>query len=236
MSKFNKLIIFVVLFSLMGCSSSKPGKRASGVQINIMVVDDDTVLGGATVNVSYADGNSESFTANSQGRLTLYNVSSFPVSVYVENGKNYKPTDLIIKKESINDDPSSREKRIRLERRKTIIYGLVVDISTGAALSSSAGLVTITTEPPSDIVLTDKSGAYEIGSTDFEQGVTIAVRAQLPGKYEENTKTVEIANYWGKNKVPTIGLKKLPGWEPPVLSDDSIKVVDQPPTGRTIIE
>ena len=237
MSKFDTIIIFVILFTLIGCGGTKPPKTTSGIQINIMVVDDnDKALNGATVMVSYADGNSETFTTNLEGNISLYNVNSFPVTVNAENGKNYKPNHLEIKKEDINDDLSSRQKRIRIERRKTIIFGRVVDIDTGEALPISAGPVTITTEPPSDITQTDRTGAYEIGSTDFEEGVFIAVRAQLPGKYEESTELAEINNYWGRNKVPTLGLKKLPGWEPPVLSDDSIKVIDQPPTGPAVIE
>ena len=229
-------MIFTVLLFPLGCGP-KPPKNV-GVQINIEVVDDDSglVLNGANIIVNHADGNSEQFTTNQNGQITLHNVYKFPLTLAVDNGKTYNTKKIEIRRGDINENLSSRQKIIRLEPRKTIIYGRVVDIDTGTALPSSAGLVTISTEPPSDMTLTDRSGAYEIGSTDFEQGVIIAVRAQLPGKYEENTKTVEITKYWDRNKVPTIALKKLIGWEPPALSDDSIKVIDQPTTGKTIVD
>ena len=67
-----------------------------------------------------------------------------------------------------------------------------------------------------------------------KHGVIIAVRAQLPGEYEESIKTVEITKYQDRYKVPTIGLKKLPGWNPPESSGTS--TYDFPSPGPPLTE
>ena len=232
----NACLILICTVIISGCITTSPTKNA-GWQVNINVVDEfDGSISDATVNIGSENDNRTMYKTNSVGSVTIYNISKFPFTLEVYKDESYHLVRRVIEREDIDSEPSARQIHILLERKKTTITGIVVDIDTGEALPISAGPITITTEPPSDIIQADRTGAYEIGSTDFEEGVFIAVRAQLPGKYEESTELAEINNYWGRNKVPTLGLKKLPGWEPPVLSDDSIKVIDQPPTGPAVIE
>jgi len=220
-------IIVILSAGLLSCIGTKPKIEIEpDKKLNIKVVDDaGNILSGAQVQMS--KGNNELLTqtkeTNLDGFLTFEEIFKLPVTLNASYTEGYVPKTVTITRRDFPPNKRTIEKNIVLERRKTTIYGRVIDRATGEPIKE---IITIKTYPFELIEQTEVDGSYRISTTEFSEGDIITVYAEKIGMYEKNSVQVTILNYWGENRVPEISLKAIPQTETDIMTSDSTETYE----------
>lgn len=221
----NILIPFLIITGfilLVSCGSKPPAKEARTRAVNFVVTDEDgNHLEGVTVDVSFDDGVYDTYTTNGDGQTTVNMTGDLPVVCEISYNKEFLPTTVNVNRDSFSSGQSRIEKKIQMEKKKTIIYGYVYDQANNKPIPGEP--VRISTSPikTPETIYTDKEGLYEIASAEYYEGAELTVEANVSG-YNKETTQVMIDTLWGRNKVPTILLESLPKIGSEVTKEDTL--------------
>ena len=165
-------LLFIVAFSLTFICCTGAG-RGSGRSLPVQVVSKDEnskAIKGATIRMMRGK-DSKTFHTIEGGRVTIEPAYKLPFQLEV----SYKADDMYLPKTiDITEDNFNEGKLfiVRIERKKTVITGKVVDKQTKEPLP----VVTVEVKPKVTYVQTDSLGIFHVQSAEIKQGLTYTIK------------------------------------------------------------
>lgn len=207
---------------LVSCGPKPPTKEVQSRAVNFVVTDEDgNPLEGVNIDVRFDDGITDSYTTNTDGQTTINIIGDLPAICDLSYGKEFVSESVKVNSDYFSSGQSHIEKKVQLEKMKTIVYGYVFDKTNNKPIPGEP--VRISTSPikTPESIYTNKDGMYEIASAEYFEGAELTIEANVNG-YNKNTTLVTIDSLWHRNKAPNILLEALPKIGNKITHNDTI--------------
>lgn len=209
------LFLTVIIFTIIQCA----GTAGKGYSLSVQVVSKDEnskALIGAKVRM-VRDKESRVFSTVEGGRATLDPLYKLPFKLIVtyDEDNSYLPKEIEISETDFTDR-TSLLKEIQLEKKKTIISGMVIDKLTKKPIS----VVTVEIRPKVTFVQTDTLGMFRVESANIKENLTYTMKLvrEKPvenRRYKDYEKNLDNLRIYGKND---IGIIEMDSYE--IEADD----------------